>query len=216
MQIWIKSGSRSLRFPVLPAEYSIRLGRDIETVTVNAIGEVDLGGKRTLNEFSFSSFFPKNFDPYYCDCRSAAPMQCVDTVQKIMRSSTARLILTGVGSFRVRIPSFEYKENDGSGDVYFDISFKEHRPISVPSSDVVRIGETKENTISKELTRATEDSPQESVYTVKKGDCLASIARKMTGSSSWNELYERNRDVIGSNPNRIYPGMQLTIPRTES
>lgn len=214
MQIWLKAGSRSIRFPVLPAEYTIRKGRNIETVTVNALGEVDLGGKRTLDEISFSSFFPKNFDPYYCDCRSPAPMQCVATVQKIMASPTARLILTGVGSFRVRIPSFEFKENDGSGDVYFDITFKEHRPISVPSSDVVRIGEVEENTISKELSRATEDSPQDTIYTVKKGDCLASIARKMTGSSSWKELYQMNKDVVGSNPNRIYPGMQLTIPRS--
>ncbi len=213
MQIWIKSGSRSLRFPVLPSEYTIRCGRQIETVTVNALGEVDLGGKKTLDEISFSSFFPKSYDPYYCDCRSPAPMQCVDMVRKIQKSHTARLILTGVGSFRVRIPSFEFKENDGSGDVYFDISFKEHQPISVPSSDVVRIGEAQENTISKELSRSTEDAPQDTVYTVKRGDCLASIARKMTGSSSWRGLYETNRDVIGSNPNRIYPGMELTIRR---
>ena len=213
MQIWLKSGNRSFRFPVLPPEYTIRRGRTIETVTVNAIGEVDLGGKKTLDEISFSSFFPRYFDPYYCDCRSPAPMECVDTVQKIMRSSTARLILTGVGSFRVRIPSFVFRENDGSGDVYFDITFQEHRPISVPSSDVVRIGEAQENTISKELSRATEDAPQESVYIVKKGDCLASIARKMTGSSSWRDLYERNKDVVGSNPNLIYPGMKLIIPR---
>ncbi len=52
-----------------------------------------------------------------------------------------------------------------------------------------------------------------SVYTVKKGDCLWSIARKFYGSGAqYTRIYEANRNVIGGNPSRIYPGQVLTIP----
>ncbi len=50
-------------------------------------------------------------------------------------------------------------------------------------------------------------------YTVKKGDCLWSIARKFYGSGAqYTRIYEANRNVIGGNPSRIYPGQVLTIP----
>lgn len=46
-------------------------------------------------------------------------------------------------------------------------------------------------------------------YTVKKGDTLSSIAKKY--NISWKELYNKNKDVIGDNPNKIYVGQILTI-----
>lgn len=50
-------------------------------------------------------------------------------------------------------------------------------------------------------------------YTVKKGDCLWTIAKKLCGSGSdWQKIYEANRDTIGKNPNLIYPGQTFTIP----
>ena len=46
-------------------------------------------------------------------------------------------------------------------------------------------------------------------YTVKKGDTLSGIAAKY--GTTWQKLYEKNKSVIGSNPNLIYPGQVLTI-----
>jgi len=52
-----------------------------------------------------------------------------------------------------------------------------------------------------------------STYTVKKGDSLWAIAKKQYGSGAkWKKIYEANKDVIGSNPNKIYPGQKFTIP----
>lgn len=51
------------------------------------------------------------------------------------------------------------------------------------------------------------------VYTVRSGDSLSKIAQREYGDPSrWMEIYEANRDVLGNNPNMIYPGQQLTIP----
>lgn len=50
-------------------------------------------------------------------------------------------------------------------------------------------------------------------YTVKKGDCLWTIAKKFYGSGAdWKKIYEANRNTIGKNPNLIYPGQTFTIP----
>ncbi|MGY1776514.1 transglycosylase family protein [Geodermatophilus sp. SYSU D00804] len=46
-------------------------------------------------------------------------------------------------------------------------------------------------------------------YTVRWRDTVAKIAA--AHGQSWRELYERNVDVIGGNPNRIYPGQVLAL-----
>ena len=48
-----------------------------------------------------------------------------------------------------------------------------------------------------------------STYVVKKGDTLINIAKKY--NLNWKDLYKKNKDVIGSNPNKIYPGQVLKL-----
>ncbi len=50
---------------------------------------------------------------------------------------------------------------------------------------------------------ATED------YTVRWGDTVKEIAA--AHQQSWQELYQRNADVIGSDPHRIHPGQVLAV-----
>ena len=47
-------------------------------------------------------------------------------------------------------------------------------------------------------------------YTVQSGDCLSTIAQRF--GITWQKLYEANREVIGDDPNSIYPNQELTIP----
>ena len=52
-------------------------------------------------------------------------------------------------------------------------------------------------------------------YVVRPGDTLSSIARKYYGdawATSWQRIYEANRDLIGDDPGRINVGMRLEIP----
>ena len=51
------------------------------------------------------------------------------------------------------------------------------------------------------------------LYTVAKGDCLWNIAKARYGSGiDYIKIYEANRDVIGDNPNLIYPGTVFVLP----
>jgi nucleoid-associated protein YgaU len=50
-------------------------------------------------------------------------------------------------------------------------------------------------------------------YTVKSGDTLSDIAQSEMGDANrWRELYEANKDAVGSNPDLIHPGLELKIP----
>ena len=56
----------------------------------------------------------------------------------------------------------------------------------------------------------TTQTSNNKTYTVRSGDTLSGIGSKY--GVSWKKIYEANKSVIGSNPNRIYPGQTLTIP----
>lgn len=182
MQIWLK-GSKRFRFPVLPAEYEITSSRGDETVNINAIGEVDLGGNRELKTISFSSFFPKRFDPTYCEYSGLRTSKdSVDIIEAIKEGVPAKLTMTGTPiKCYVRITSFTWGERDGTGDIYFSITMKEHRSISTPSSSV---GVDAEVTAMMEAKRP--DPPVEPVVevVVPQGETRSSVARRTTGSAS--------------------------------
>jgi nucleoid-associated protein YgaU len=54
---------------------------------------------------------------------------------------------------------------------------------------------------------------QEETYTVKKGDSLSKIAKRIYGDAQqWRRIYEANREIIGDNPDLIHPGQALKLP----
>ena len=56
-----------------------------------------------------------------------------------------------------------------------------------------------------------ENIAEDRKYTVRSGDTLNKIS-KMFDLKDWKNLYEINKKIIGSNPNKIEPGMSLQIP----
>lgn len=218
MQIWLKGGA-PMRFPVLPGEYKVQGSRGIETVNINVVGETDLGGMRGLRTVSFSSFFPKRYNPSYCEFKGIKnPQRYVKQIEQMMNGGIVKLIITGTAiNFPCRISSFEWGEDDGTGDIRFSITLKEHRKIAISQSSVVAESQvttqtTSEDTSAKDTAKREDTREKPKTYTVKRGDCLSSIARKLTGSSDWHALYEQNKGIIGSNPNLIKDGTVLTIP----
>lgn len=48
-------------------------------------------------------------------------------------------------------------------------------------------------------------------YTVVSGDTLIKIATAQGVDGGWQQLYDANRDVIGAEPDEIYPGQELSL-----
>ncbi|MFF9652307.1 transglycosylase SLT domain-containing protein [Streptomyces sp. NPDC014622] len=57
-------------------------------------------------------------------------------------------------------------------------------------------------------------SPQKAAtftHSVISGDTLSKIAQSYSVEGGWQKLYESNREIIGSNPSLIRPGMKLAV-----
>lgn len=88
----------------------------------------------------------------------------------------------------------------------FQITIKEYANPVIKKSDI-----KKERQLG-----AAEMQPRKTsseTYTVVKGDCLWNIAKKIYGSGAqYTKIFNANKDKI-KDPNRIYPGQVLIIPK---
>jgi nucleoid-associated protein YgaU len=93
---------------------------------------------------------------------------------------------------------------------------QEGQPLVIVKQEIVEkeaVVEKKEGAVAKEPEK--KDVALRAQYIVKKGDCLwwtAKYKDVYNDSLMWSIIYEANKDKI-KDPNLIYPGQQLNIPR---
>lgn len=166
MEIWLKQGKAALRLPILPAEIQESEEMNNTTVNIDGLGEVTLLGKKKLATLQLSAHFPKHKAYYDNYAKYPSPKECVSIVEKMKDNGVARLIITDFGkgiNRTITIEKFEYKEQDGTGDIYYTIETREY----------VKPGDKARSSKSTGTKR----------YKVKKGDTWAKIAKKFLGSS---------------------------------
>lgn len=210
MEFWLKkSNSDKFMLPVNPESFVFTEKHNNTSVIVNSLGEVNLLGKRGLKEGTISSFFPNRNYNFSANSGRKKPY---DYIKKLLKwkenGDVIRLIIGGGINEQVTIESLKYGEQDGTGDVYFDLTLKEYRKITLLKLKV-KSEPAKKKTTPK---RTTENKPKTKTYTVKSGDCLWNIAKKYYGNGAqYTKIYNANKGKI-KNPNLIYPGQVLTIP----
>lgn len=210
MEIWLKQDTKKFRFAVLPSEYEMTSESNNTQVHVNALGEINLLGKRKLKNVSFSSFFPKRKYSFCQYSRFPDPKESVSIIENMKDNGILRLTMTGTPiNMECTIESFTWGQNDGTKDINFTLEFKEYRKVKV------KVKEKKEelpNTVTPAATDRSSKDVKSTAYTVKSGDNLNKIAKNLTGNSAnWKAIYEQNKGTIGGNPNMIRPGQQLVI-----
>lgn len=203
-------GAEVLTLPVTPKSYSWTQGKSVETVNISELGDVTIPGKPTRHSGSIECMFPAQaypwvtpgavLDPYYYVNRFAAA--AVD-------KSVVRFIIGGTEvNSQVLIESIQYREKDGSGDVYAVIALREW--IDVEAATVSELD-------TSTGTGGTQNSGQPQTagsqkYTIVSGDMLSILCRRFYGNGSatyYNALAAYNGI---SNPHLIYPGHTITIP----
>ncbi|EMT54709.1 peptidoglycan-binding lysin domain-containing protein [Brevibacillus borstelensis AK1] len=211
IQFWLSfgNGAERLQLPVNPESIRIQSSHTYEDVTVSQLGEYTVIGDAKLWDFSFSSFFPRDYNSSYCEYETIpAPWDAVQTIETWMKSRRPiRLTITGTPiNYAVTVRSFNIDAERGGepGDIYYDLALKEY--VFIDTKTVEVLGDTAK--VKSESTRPTNREIPSS-YTVKAGDNLTKIGLRF--GKPWRDIYAKNTKVIGPDPNRIYPGQVLAL-----
>jgi len=207
--------NRDLHFPVNPSELTVHGEKQIETVNIINIGEIDFptGDKRA--EIRFSSFFPQDYDSGYCRYPDIPdPREAIEQLITWRNAGKpVRLIITDSPvNTLVLIKSVPYMVVGGQpGDIYFDIEMRTWREVKVRTAAEVGAVAAVAGTNSQRPRPDTKPVPK--VYVVKPGDNLFKIAKLQLGAGSkWQDIYNNNKSVVGPDPGLIKPGMKLVMP----
>lgn len=216
--------------PVTPAELQIKINNANKTLTLIDDGEINILKKAELTDIEFeceipqirypAAVYPSGFKPasYYLDYFEKLKSSC-----KPFQFIVTRYLPNGKFLFftNIKVSMEDYKiiEKAQNGfDLTVKIKLKQYRSYSTKTVNIKKAdskADTKAKATVKEK-RPAETSPAPSTaktYTVVSGDCLWNIAKKFYGDGSkYTKIYNANKDIIGADPNRIYPGQVLTIP----
>ena len=196
------NNEEQLRLPVTPSDFELSQRNNNTVININALGEINLIGKKGLASISLSSFFPAQ-EYYFCKYTGVPkPYECVKMIQKWRDSGRPiRLIITGTSiNYAMTIENFIFSEQDGTRDVYFTLELREYvftkqvKPtkVTTPNGTQVTVPATKR-----------EAKPIPSKYKAQKGDNMYTVAKKTTGSMS------NAKAIAKTNKRDQYKGMDL-------
>lgn len=212
-EMWLTCNAESekIQLPVLPSSLKVKNGSKNSSVDIVGLGEIIIMQSRPALQFSFSSFFPATRFPGIKVSTLTKPLTLVEKINTWKASkSPVHFIVAGCGvDLYVCIEDFDYSEEGGDPGTYqYSLTLKEYREITVRQVSI----DDGAASVQEEEPRV-DSTVQPETYTVVSGDCLWNIAKRFYGNGAdYTKIHNANRDVIGGNPNLIYPGQVLTIP----
>ncbi len=210
--------------PIAPPKLQIKINNTNETVTLINEGEVNILKTAGLTDIEFECRIPQEQYPfavyksgfagadYFLGC-----FESLKTGRKPFQFIVCRQRPDGRALFntniRVSLEDYKVTEDAEEGhDLLVKVKLKQWRDYGTKTVDVSF--STSRASVGGQ--RETSGSPAPSSaqsYTVVKGDCLWTIAKRFYGSGAkYTVIYNANKGIIGGNPNLIYPGQVLTIP----
>ncbi|MDQ0174374.1 LysM peptidoglycan-binding domain-containing protein [Bacillus chungangensis] len=216
IEFWLSfnNGAEKIRLPVNPPTLEMKTPFSNTDIEVAQLGEFTVIGERGLAEFSFHSFFPSRYNASYCEYSGfLSPNEFVAIIERWRDTRRPiRFLVTGTQiNYAVTIREFEREiERAGAaGDIYYTLALKEYRFLKTKVEETTKPAEKQRPPVVNDGSAG----PANKSYTIKKGDNLSKIAKEVYGNANdWRKIYEANKDVIGANPNLIYPDKKLVIP----
>ncbi len=130
LEFYLKTPYEVIQFPVVPQEFTVNFPSLNKTINVLNFGEVPILGANALRTWTISSFFPSQ-EYSFCQCKPKDPNWYCYMIDNLKYHKTPCRII--VPSTRLNnscsIEEFNWSIKDGTRDVYFSISFKEHKVV---------------------------------------------------------------------------------------
>lgn len=204
-----------LRIPVIP-EVITWVGGDALVTSVNILqlGTVEFPAGKDLDGVSFASFFPGRYDPSYCKYSGVIPpMDFINIIEGWKTAhTTLQLIIPAIALNKTMyVRSFPWEYKGFEGDIHYTLDVREVKVVRPVQISTAAATLARANSKTPAARPAVVAAKKVTKYTVKSGDNLTSIAKKL-GIANWRTgIYDKNKKVIGSNPNKIKPGQVLTV-----
>lgn len=221
--------------PITPPSLTMKIGSNNETVNLINGGDINIIKSPKLVEVTFEARFPMREYPYtkanysfsYYFDHFKQLKENKSPFQFIVARATPNLVVTWDTNLTVALEEMEIQEDaeDLGDDVIIKFTLKQWKSYGTKT---VKVKTTSGNTVTsvQQSTRPTQTTAQAEQYTIKSGDTLYAIAKKMYGDGSqWPTIYNANKSVIesaatdrglnsSSNGHWIWAGTNLTIPST--
>lgn len=224
-ELWISQDNDRLRLPVLPIDTGLQVDAPSsnESHRVSKLGEITVLQDPDARVFTFRSFFPAKYGPYCAYRNIPKPWQTIKKLERWKDSGTpVRFVFTGNINELVSIEGLTYYEQGGEvGDVYYEITLKVYRQISVRQVSHKPAPRPSKPPAPKPKKAASKPAPRS--HTVKRGDTLWALAGKYYGKNTdWRKIWnvKSNKDMMIKRDKRnlrqpghwIFPGQKLLIP----
>lgn len=144
VDITLKADNSYLNVPVIPAVVSYADGDTTPvTVSILQLGDVDFHNGVSLDTLSWSCFFPARYDAGYCNSANLLTPVAYRNKLSGWKDSGAEIqvIIPSAGINKaMKVASFKWELKGFEGDIYYDITLKEHKevkPIRVMAKKIV-------------------------------------------------------------------------------
>ena len=225
-----------LLFPITPSALKIKNGSRNSKVTLISGAEINILKSPSLSEVEFEARFPMREYPFTKELKQFQEyfdvFRQLKENKKPFRFIVSRKDFGGNDSFDtnmlVSLEQLTTNEDARNGDdVMVSVTLRQYREYGAEKKKEGGTGNRSDSTSTADQPRKAKDVTQQA-YTVKSGDCLWNIAKKLYGDGSkWKKIYEANKSAIeaaakshgkksSSNGHWIYPGTTLTIPAKEA
>ena len=213
----------NLLLPVPPESIQTKIQNQNITITLINEAEYNFLKSPGLTEISFDILLPAFKYPFAVYENGFKDQKYfLDEIKKLkldkkpFKFFVSRELPNGKGLYdtefkNVSLEEYTIKEEANNGfDLTVSIELKEYNPIKTDIADI-----SEDGTITEEKQR--EESPSapsadNQNYTVKSGDTLWALAKFYYGDGSkYSLIASANPDI--TNPNLIYPGQVLVIPK---
>lgn len=204
-KIILSCGNEKITLPVTPAQFEVSTAQGNKIVGIVNIGEALIFGMPKLKRVSMDCFFPHPSHDYPFVVGDAwEPSKYIELITKWKESrSPVRVLITDAGvNLVMGIMNFDYKKKDGTGDMYYRLSFTEYKELNTPAANNDKSVDSK--TGLKE--RGSDAQKANTATMVTKASDVLDTAKKAYGAyNKWRRIAEGNnlKDLAINNVGKL-------------